>query len=114
MSSSNAVLVFLPHSVMSFPDPVFETLLLKLANALEIAQKESTTNPQARQALYQAVCTVAAWLGEHLRMLIMSTDDRLQECFSPCQRDCWLFARRRIAYLRTELDNYNARKPARC
>ena len=40
----------------SFPDPVFESLLEKLAQTLEVAQRaDSTLDPQTRQALYQTV-----------------------------------------------------------
>lgn len=40
----------------SFPDPVFESLLEKLARTLEVAQRaDSTLDPQTRQALYQTV-----------------------------------------------------------
>ncbi|KAL5534492.1 hypothetical protein ACEPAG_954 [Sanghuangporus baumii] len=42
-------------STHSFPDPVFESLLEKLARAVEVAQtSESTLNPQTRQAIFQA------------------------------------------------------------
>ncbi|KAH8120469.1 hypothetical protein DFH11DRAFT_1560191 [Phellopilus nigrolimitatus] len=42
-------------SSRSFPDPVFESLLEKLAHTLEITQRsDSTLDPQTRQAIYQA------------------------------------------------------------
>ena len=59
---------------MSFPHPVFETLLLKLANALEIAQKESTTNAQARQALYQAVRSISRPFNFVIDLSLQTTD----------------------------------------
>ncbi|KAI5123748.1 hypothetical protein M0805_000340 [Coniferiporia weirii] len=39
----------------SFPDPVFESLLDKLAYTLDVTQRsDSTLNPQTRQAIFQA------------------------------------------------------------
>ncbi|EJD04217.1 uncharacterized protein FOMMEDRAFT_106762 [Fomitiporia mediterranea MF3/22] len=39
----------------SFPDPVFESLLEKLAHVLEVVQNsDSTLDPQTRQAMFKA------------------------------------------------------------
>ena len=55
-SAVTLVLSWLTMTSHSFPDPVFESLLEKLAQTLEVAQRaDSTLDPQTRQALYQTV-----------------------------------------------------------
>ena len=48
----------------SFPDPVFESLLDKLAHTLEVAQKlDMEQNIETRQQLFQAVSKGRTWLA---------------------------------------------------
>ena len=53
----------------SFPDPVFESLLDKLAHTLEVAQKlDMEQNIETRQQLFQAVSKGRTWLVLNIQL----------------------------------------------
>ena len=53
----------------SFPDPVFESLLDKLAHTLEVAQKlDMEQNIETRQQLFQAVSEGQTWLVLNIQL----------------------------------------------
>lgn len=73
-------------STHSFPDPIFESLLDRLARALEVTQKaESTNDPRVRQELFQTVRPHATFVLS--RIDEQSPDNRFQGRIEQGQRD---------------------------